>query len=178
MILEKLETDNQATIKYFLEDLSRYYDGRPTPMLLDGVKVKYYDQWVPLEQASTITVQGYKALIVIPFDRGMVKDIERAIHKANLGLTPQADSEVVKVYLPSRTKESDIKIFKIIKERAETARVAIRYNRQQARSSLDKDKSVTEDERRSLEKKIQKQTDDFIKQINDILENKRIALKV
>ena len=183
-ILKRQKTQNQISIDYFIEDLSRYYTGRATPMLLDGIKVPYYGEWVPLDHAASVSVRGHDALIVTPHDKSMTKDIERAIHKANLGLNPQADSEMVKVYLPKKTKESNQKIFKIIKDRAEIARIAIRYNRQKARNELLVEAVkpnfdlIPEDEQHRIDKEIQKCTDEFIEKINNILENKRIELKV
>jgi len=174
-MIKDLQKNNQSVIEYFLDDLVHYYTGRATPVLLDNIRVKYYDELVPLDHCASVTVKSAEMLLVMPYERSLAKDIERAIHQANTGLNPQADGDSIKVYLPRRTKESDQKIFKLIKERAEKARVSIRHNRQKARDKISGD---TKDEQRRLEKQIQDDTDKSIARINEILENKRKELRV
>ena len=175
MIIEEFTLDNEDTIKSFIDDMGRYYVGVPSPALLDKVFVSYYDEMVPIEMCASITVQSPEILIVRPWEPKMNKVIEKAIHAANIGLNPQADDEVVKVYLPRHLKENDIKIFGLIKVRAEKAKVAIRQNRKKAR---DKTKNLNTDEKSDIESKIQKQTDDSISRVEKLLNNKKKKMKL
>lgn len=175
MILETLVADNLDTINAFIDDMRQYYTGRATPMLLDRVRVKYYDQMVPIDVCGSISVQSHQVLIVRPYESRLTKDIERAIHAANIGLNPQADDEVVKVYLPQKTKEADEKTFALIKGRAEKAKVAVRQNRKRARDEI---KSMASDEKNKLGSDIQKQTDKAIEEIERLLKKKKDELKV
>ena len=164
--MEKLKESNQKAIDAFSLSLSRLYTGRPTPRLLSGIKVQYYNEMVSLDSVATVLVKNASALHVIPWDTSILKDIKRAIHFADLGLTPESDAEKVIVRLPKKTIEAQDKIFDLMEKKAEQARVSIRLNRKKMRKGLDKD------EKAELDKAIQTETNNSIKAINKLLKEK------
>lgn len=175
MILENLQKNNNITVAVFINELGGYYTGRATPRLLESVKVPCYGDTMSLDACALVSVKSHDMLIVRPWDPTLLPSIEKAIHAANLGLNPQADSEVVKVYLPQRTKENDIKIFKLIKDRGEQAKISIRVNRKNARNKI---KELPDNERMQLENEIQKETDQRIEKISNVLSAKKKDMKV
>lgn len=175
MNLNEFEADNKNAVGSFIDDMSQYYTGRATPMLLDRIKIKYYDETISIERCAEIYVASPELLIVRPWDTKILKDIERAIHAANIGLTPLLDGESIKVYLPKHTKEDDLKIFNLIKIRAEKAKISIRQNRKRIRNSF---KSKNKNIDFNTDKRIQDLTDKYILRIDEILKIKKRTMKL
>lgn len=175
MKLEELISQNKITLSALTRDMSSYYVGRATPKLLDTVMINYHGNSVPIEMCATIQAISHDMLLVRPWERAITKDIERAIHGANLGLSPQADSEVVKVFLPRQTKENYIKIFSLIKDRAQAAKISVRHNRKLCRDTLG---SLTDDERALVEKTVQRETDETIASIDLMLARKKQSMRI
>ncbi|MFH1224027.1 MAG: ribosome recycling factor [Pseudomonadota bacterium] len=157
------------------QELSRLRTGRATPALLDGIRVEYYGSLTPLNQVANISVPDPKLIVVQPWDQSAIAAIEKAIIKSDLGLNPQSDGKIIRVPIPALTDERRKDLVKLVKKLGEDSKVTIRNIRRQANDTLkakEKDKSVSEDESRKGQEHVQKFTDEYISQIDKILEAK------
>ncbi|MFK3938725.1 ribosome recycling factor [Alkalihalobacillus sp. NPDC078783] len=146
-------------------ELAKLRAGRANPAILDRVTVEYYGALTPLNQLATISVPEARLLVIQPFDKSSIADVERAILKADLGLTPSNDGQVIRIAIPALTEERRRDLVKIVKKSAEDAKVAIRNIRRDANDDLkkqQKDGELTEDDLRQSTDEIQKLTDQFI----------------
>ena len=137
--------------------------GRANASLLDRIHVEYYGVETPLNQLSSITIPEARVLLVTPFDKSSIKDIERAINASDLGITPSSDGSVIRLVIPALTEETRRELAKEVKKVGENAKIAIRNIRRDAMDEAkkqEKAKEITEDELKVLEKDIQKVTDD------------------
>ncbi|HOJ64420.1 MAG TPA: ribosome recycling factor [Spirochaetota bacterium] len=165
----------KKSIASFIEQLKKMRTGRPSVNILDNVMVDYYGAPTPLNQTASISVQDGRTILVQPWDKTMLKNIEKAIFKAELGLTPSSDGNVIRINVPPLTEETRKEIVKEVKNIAEQVRVAIRNLRRDANESIKKllkDKQITEDQEKHALDEIQKLTDNYIKEINTICEKK------
>ena len=154
---------------------SRIRTGRANPAILDGVEVDYYGTSTPIKQVATITVEEARSLLISPWEKRLVPDIEKAILKSDLGLTPSSTGDVVRLPMPPLTEERRRDMTKIVRQEAEQARVAVRNIRRDANNdlkSLVKEKLISEDDERRGQEIIQKLTDQHIKEIDELLETK------
>lgn len=139
--------------------------GRAHPSILDSVTVSYYGADTPLNQLANITVEEGRLLVVSPWERNLIGEVEKAIMRSDLGLNPSNNGETIRVPMPALTEETRKEYTKQAKNEAENARVAIRNIRRDANSTLKdllKDKEISEDDQRRAEERIQKLTDKFI----------------
>ncbi len=153
--------------------------GRAHPSLLDQISVSYYGSETPLSQVANVAVEDSRTLKVTPWEKDMVKAIEKAIMGSDLGLNPTTQGVAIRIPLPPLTEERRRDLVKIVKNEAEQGRVAIRNIRRDANSEIKealKEKMVSEDEARTGEEKIQQTTDKFIKEIEKHLEAKEADL--
>ncbi|WP_125099967.1 ribosome recycling factor [Leucobacter chromiireducens] len=152
--------------------------GRANPALLQNLQVDYYGTPTPLPQLASVQNQDARSLIITPYDKGAMKDIEQAIRDMpNLGASPSNDGTVIRVALPELTEERRKEFVKIVKGRAEDARVAIRNVRRQGKDDLEALKSeIGEDEVTRAEKELEVVTKQFIEQIDDALKRKEAEL--
>lgn len=152
--------------------------GRANPSLLQNLQVDYYGTPTPLAQLASVQNQDARSLIVTPYDKGAMKDIEQAIRDMpNLGANPSNDGNVIRVSLPELTEERRKEFVKIVKGRAEDARVAIRNVRRSGKDDLDSLKSeIGEDEVARAEKELEAVTKQFIDQVDDALKRKEAEL--
>jgi ribosome recycling factor len=149
--------------------------GRANAAMLDSVKVNYYGTSTPLAQCAAVAVPEPRLITVKPWDKSIIRDIEKAIHEANLGLTPQNDGEVIRLPVPMMTEQRRKEIAKQVKSTGEDHKVAIRNERRDANEALKtllKDKVITEDENKRAQEKVQKETDAGILQIDEIVMKK------
>ena len=168
---EKMETAVQA----FSRNLATVRAGRANPSLLDNVVVEYYGAPTPLNQLATVGAPEARLLVVTPFDKSAIQDIEKAIQKADLGLTPANDGNVIRINIPPLTEERRRDLTKIVGKFAEESRVQVRNIRREANDQLkklEKDGTITEDELRANQDEVQKITDDFIRKIDELAKNK------
>lgn len=143
--------------------------GRAHPSLLDSVMVSYYGSYTPLSQLANITVEEGRLLVIVPWERKLITDVEKAIHKSDLGLNPSNNGESIRLPMPSLTEETRREYTKQAKNEAEGARVAIRNIRRDANAQLKdllKNKEISEDDQRRAEERIQKLTDKFIASVD------------
>jgi ribosome recycling factor len=167
------------TIDYFKNQLSKVRTGRASGNLIDGVTVEYYGTPTPVSQVGSVSTPDAKTIMIQPFDRSIINDIEKAIRAAGLGFNPQNDGTVIRIPVPPLTQERRKEFVKICKKYAEENKVAIRNERRDSIDELkkmEKNKSISEDERKKAEDEIQKITDEFIKNIDVILDKKEKEL--
>ena len=174
MILLETEEKMEKTIKSYKNELVNIRTGRANPSMLDRVMVDYYGSPTPLNQISGISVVEGRQLLVKPYDKSSMKDIERAVYEADLGLTPQNDGAVIRINIPPLTEERRKELVKQVKKLAEEAKIAIRNQRRKANDLVEKDED--EDAVKEGKKDIQKLTDKFIQEIDDITKDKESDL--
>ena len=153
--------------------------GRAHPSLLDNISVDYYGTVTPINQVANITVEDGRTLLVAPWEKPMIPEIEKAILKSDLGLNPSTSSDNIRLPMPSLTEENRRDLTKIARSEAENARVAIRNIRRDANSDLKeylKEKEITEDDERRGQDLVQQLTDNKVKQIDAALEAKEADL--
>lgn len=153
--------------------------GRANASLLDRIQVDYYGAPTPLNQLASITVPEARVLLISPFDKSSIKDIERALNASDLGITPANDGSVIRLVIPALTEETRKELAKEVKKVGETAKVSIRNIRRDVMDEAkkqEKAKEITEDELKALEKDIQKATDEAVKEIDRMTADKEKEL--
>ncbi len=165
----------RKTIESLGQDLAKIRTGRAHPSLLDHVLVDYYGSEMPISQVASINVEDARTLTVTPWEQRMVTLVDKAIRNSDLGLNPSVSGMVVRIPLPPLTETRRRDMIKIARQEAEAGRVAIRGIRREAIQDLkvkEKEKTISEDDERRGEEAIQKLTDEHIKEIDKILEEK------
>jgi ribosome recycling factor len=178
-IQQNAATRMGKSIEALKHEFSKIRTGRAHPSLLDQVSVSYYGSESPLTQVANVAVEDARTLSITPWDRSMVQAIEKAILKSDLGITPNTNGATIRIPLPPLTEERRKALVKVVKHEAENGRVAIRNIRRDANSEVQKllkDKKVSEDDARDAEEKIQKLTDQYIKDVEKLLEAKEADL--
>ena len=178
-IQQDAATRMAKSIEALKHEFSKIRTGRAHPSLLDQINVSYYGSESALSQVANIAVEDARTLTITPWEKGMVQAIEKAIMKSDLGLNPATNGMTIRIPLPALTEERRRGLVKIVKAESENGRVAIRNIRRDANSEIKealKEKLISEDEARSGEEKIQKITDQFIKDIEKLLEVKEADL--
>ncbi|MBQ3427092.1 MAG: ribosome recycling factor [Clostridia bacterium] len=149
--------------------------GRANPSVLDKISVEYYGTMTPINQVGTISSPEPRLLVIQPWDASLVKQIEKAINKSEIGITPQNDGKMIRLTFPPLTEERRKELVKKVKKYAEEAKVSIRSIRRDAieiYKKQKKDGEITEDDMKNIEKDVQKLTDDYIKEIDKITSDK------
>jgi|SRR5690554_4495056 ribosome recycling factor len=149
--------------------------GRANPALLDRIVVSYYGTPTPLNQMASVSVPEPRLLVITPWDKGSIKDIEKAILASDLGLTPSNDGTVIRLSIPTLTEERRKELVRVVRKDAEDHRVAVRNIRRDlndAVKKLEKNGDISEDESRRVQEEIQEQTNKFIEQIDELLKAK------
>ena len=160
-------------------ELAKIRTGRAHPSLLDHVMVNYYGNDVPIKQVANVNVEDARTLTVTPWERGMVQIVEKAIMQSDLGLNPNTAGTVIRVPMPPLTEERRRDLIKVARHEAEQARVAVRNVRRDANQELKelvKEKMISEDDERRGQEIVQKLTDQFVKEIEQVLEEKEADL--
>lgn len=161
------------------KELARVRAGRANPAILDEVRVDSYGNMVPLNQVATVTVADARLLVIKPWDRNSIIGIEKGIINSSLGLNPNSDGVVVRVPIPPLTEERRIGLVKTVKDSGEDAKITVRHGRRDANDLLkaaEKDKDISEDDLKKGLERIQKLTDDYIKQIDEIIGSKETEI--
>ncbi|ROR32217.1 ribosome recycling factor [Inmirania thermothiophila] len=182
-MIEDIRKDAQSRMKKSVEalrqELAKLRTGRAHTSLLDHIRVTYYGTEVPINQVANVAVEDARTLTVTPWERNMVPVVEKAIRESDLGLNPATAGNVIRVPLPPLTEERRKELVRVVRQEAEQARVAIRNIRRDANHHLKelvKEKEISQDEERRAEEEIQKLTDRFIAQVDEILEAKEKEL--
>lgn len=170
--IKEAETNMKKTIDIIKRELASMRAGRATPALLDKILVNYYGTPTPVNQLANISVPEARLLVIQPWDKSSLPEIERAILKSDLGITPASDGTVIRLAIPQLTQERRVELMKTIKKKAEEGRVAIRNIRRDTNEqlkALQKDGKISEDELKRNQDEVQKLTDRFVKEIDGIL---------
>jgi ribosome recycling factor len=163
------------TVEALGHELAKIRTGRAHPSLLDHVLVSYYGNEVPIKQVANINVEDGRTLAVTPWERTMVTAVEKAIMSSDLGLNPSSAGSVIRVPLPPLTEERRRDLIRVVRQEVEQARVAVRNVRRDANQQLKelvKEKLISEDDERRGEEIIQKLTDQHIKELDKVLQDK------
>ena len=166
-------------IKALRRDMSRVRTGRASVSLLDDVRVDYYGTPTPLNQVATLAVPEPRLITVQPWEKNLIPEIERAIFKADLGLNPSSDGQLIRLPIPALTEERRKEMVKLVRRMGEDAKVSIRSARRDANDTLkmlEKEKEITTDEQKAGEKDIQKLTDDFVTNVDEVIKTKEQEL--
>jgi ribosome recycling factor len=174
LLLEETEDQMNKSVQHLEKELHKLRTGKATPQMLEGIKINYYGAMTPIEQTANITTPDARQIIVQPWDKSIISDIDKAIMAANLGLNPKNEGEVLRIIVPPLTEERRRDLVKKAKNEAENAKVSIRNIR---RSSNDmakdlEDEGVPEDEVKKLQDDIQKLTDRYIEMVDKIVSQK------
>ena len=182
-MIQKLEEEMKDKMEKALEntqrEFSRVRTGRASVTLLDGIKVSYYGSVVPLNQVATLAVPEGRLITIQPWDTKVIGDIEKAILKSDLGLTPINDGKIIRIPIPALTEERRKELVKVIKNMAEKVKVALRAARRETNDdlkSLKKDKEISEDEYFTYHDEVQKITDEYIARADEIVAAKEKEL--
>ena len=160
---ERMNQSHQSLAREF----SHIRAGRANASLLDRISVEYYGSPTPLNQLAGITVPEARVLLITPFDKSILKDVERALNASDLGLTPQSDGTVIRLVIPALTEETRKNLAKDVKKVGENSKVAIRNIRRDANDEIKKCDG-SEDEIKDGQNRVQKLTDKFVKEIDEI----------
>jgi len=173
--LNDLEEKMNKTLKALQGDLNKVRTGRASVALFDDIRVDYYGTLTPLKQVATLSVPESRLIIIQPWDPQMIGEIEKAILKSELGVTPTNDGKLIRLTIPRLTEERRKDLVKIIKKMGEGSKVAIRNIRRDANENfkeMEKEKLISEDELHQNFDKTQKVTDGFIREIDEVLHAK------
>jgi len=171
-VIKDTETKMKKTVEATQREFSVVRTGRASTALVESVKVDYYGAPTPLRQVASITTPDAKLVMIQPWDKSALAEIERAILKSDIGITPTNDGKAIRLSIPSLTEERKSELDKILKKIAEDGHVSLRTCRHSAVEhirKLEKDKAITEDERFKSQEEVQKLTDKYIKEIDNLL---------
>lgn len=184
-MLDSLKATTKAkmekTLNALVEELKKVRTGRAQVSMLDGIRVNYYGTLSPLSQVASISTPDAKSFLIAPWEASILKEIEQSIVKSDIGMAPMNDGKVIRLKVPDLTEERRKDLAKQVKKISEDSRVAIRMARRDAneevkKAAKDKKVSISEDEAKKSEAEIQKMTDDFIKKIDQIAEEKEKSI--
>ncbi|MEJ8765346.1 MULTISPECIES: ribosome recycling factor [unclassified Oceanobacillus] len=174
-VLSEMKEKMELAVQAFMRNLATVRAGRANPNLLDSVFVDYYGAATPLNQLASVGAPEARLLVVTPYDKTALGEIEKGIQKANLGLSPSNDGNVIRINIPALTEERRKELVKVVGKFAEESRVQVRNIRREANDQLkamEKDSEITEDELRKFQDDVQKETDQFIAKIEQLTKEK------
>lgn len=174
IVLQEAEENMEKSIHHLEKEFQKLRAGKASPQMLEGVKIDYYGTLTPIEQTANINTPDPRQIIVQPWDKSIISDIEKAILAANLGFNPKNEGEILRIIVPPLTEERRLDMVKKAKAEAENARVSIRNVRRSANEmakDLEKE-GLPEDEAKKLQDEVQKLTDKFIEKVDKLLEAK------
>lgn len=178
-IIINCEEKMTKTIDSFNKELALYRTGRANPSVLNNVTVSYYGTKTPLNQIASITVPEAQLLVIKPFDKSILKEIEKAIQLADLNLVPQSDGTVIRINFPALTEATRKNLVKDVKTAGENNKVGIRNIRREAidqLKKLEKDSLITEDDLKNFSDEVQKLTDKYILKIDTLIKEKEESI--
>ncbi|MEE8440403.1 MAG: ribosome recycling factor [Spirochaetia bacterium] len=177
--MEKIISETEERMKKAVVALQNEFNtlrtGRASPTLFDKIRVEYYGNPTPLNQVATISVPEARLVVIQPWDKSVIGDIEKAIQKSELSVNPNNDGKVIRISIPPLTEERRKEFVKIARNMAEQNRVSLRNTRRDANDELkrtEKDGTISEDDLKRAEDKVQKLTDSYVAQVNEKLEQK------
>ncbi|OMP68633.1 ribosome recycling factor [Domibacillus epiphyticus] len=174
-IINQSKEKMDKAIQAFTRELASIRAGRASANVLDRITIDYYGAPTPINQLASINIPEARLLVIQPYDKTSMGDIEKALLKSDLGLTPSNDGSVIRLNFPALTEERRKELAKLVKKEAEDAKVAIRNIRRDANDELkksEKNGDLTEDDLRGYTEDVQKQTDDYIRKVDEIAKDK------
>jgi len=172
---KKINDRMNGAVDALKKEFSSVRTGRASLALLDGMAIDYYGTMTQIQQLANLSVPEPRQIVIQPWEQKIIPDIEKAIMKSDLGLTPMNDGKVIRINIPALTEERRKQLVKVVKKRAEEGKVAVRNIRRDANEDLkklEKDKHLSEDDAKKEHDEIQKLTDAFIRKIDEVLEHK------
>jgi len=177
--LSELERKMSKAIDVLISEFQKVRTGRANPAILDSIQVDYYGTPTPINQVGNISVPDPQLIVITPWEKKILGDVEKAIQKSNLGLTPQNDGNIIRLPIPPLTEERRKDLVKQIKKLGENAKIPIRNVRREGNDTLkkkEKSKEISQDEQKQVMAKIQTITDDHIKMVDDLMVDKEKEL--
>ncbi|MBM7552719.1 ribosome recycling factor [Thalassobacillus pellis] len=174
-VINETKTKMEQAVQAYSRQLATVRAGRANPNLLDSVNVDYYGASTPLNQLAQVSAPEARLLVITPYDKSAIAEIEKAIQKADLGLSPSSDGNVVRINIPALTEERRKDLVKVVGKYAEEAKVQIRNIRRESNDKLkkaEKDGDLTEDELRGYQDDVQKVTDEYVSKVDELSKNK------
>ena len=174
LLLQETEEQMQKSVQFLEKELHKLRTGKATPQMLEGIRINYYGVQTPIEQTANITTPDARQIIIQPWDKSIIHDIDKAIMAANIGLNPKNEGEVLRIIVTHLTEERRRDLVKKAKNEAENARISIRNIPRPSNDmakSLEKE-GVAEDEVKKLQEDIQKLTDKYIEMVDKIVVQK------
>jgi len=174
-VIHTADDKMNKTLTVLKKDFASMKAGRANPTMLDRIEVEYYGSACPISQMANISAPEPRVILIQPWDKSSMKDIEKAILKSDLGINPSNDGIAIRLIVPELTEETRKNLVKNVKKAGEETKVAIRSIRRDCNDkikALKKDSEITEDEMKKAEDDIQKRTDNFIKEIDKLVEQK------
>jgi len=178
-IYTECETKMQGAIEHMQKEFKTLRTGKVTTAVLDNVKIDYYGSPTPLDQVGSVIATDATTIVINPWEKNLLGDIESAIAAANIGVNPNSDGDVIKLFFPPMTVEQRQEAVKQMKGMGEKAKIAIRNDRRDANDKikrLEKEKEITQDESKAAQEKIQKLTDKYIANVDNILKDKEAEI--
>lgn len=172
VILDNTSAKMDKALDALHANLATIRTGRANPQILDRIHIDYYGSPTPVNQIAGISVVEGRQLLIKPYDKSSLKDIEKAINASDLGLVPQSDGTVIRINIPALTEDRRKELSKGASKMGEEAKVAIRNIRRESNDLIKKDKEMPEDMAKDAQEKIQKITDDYVKKIDKIVDEK------
>ncbi|UCG38367.1 MAG: ribosome recycling factor [bacterium] len=174
-LYQDTENKMEKSIESLARELATIRTGRASLSILDGITVEYYGSQSPLNQVATLSVPESRLIVIQPWDPSIIKEVEKAIMRSDLGLTPSNDGKVIRIPIPPLTEERRVLLVKVVKRHGEDAKVAVRNIRRDSISDakeFEKEKAISEDELHRAQDEIQKITDRFIEKVDELIEKK------
>jgi ribosome recycling factor len=176
---QEMKASMEKSIDILQKDLKRIRTGRASLALLDGIMVDYYGSPTPINQLATLSIPEPRQIVIQPWDSHAIQDIEKALLKSELGLTPMNDGKVVRIGLPPLTAERRRDLVKIVKKMGEEFKVQVRNHRRDANEllkELKKDKTISEDDLHREQERVQKMTDEYVGKVENIVADKETEI--
>jgi len=174
-IYQEVKDGMQSTLDSLVKEFAGVRTGRATTALVDGILVDYFGAQTQMKQLATISVPESRLIVIQPWDKSVVPEVERAIQRSNLGLNPVSDGKILRIPVPPLTEERRRDLVKVVKKKAEDRRVSVRNTRRDGNDLLkqmEKDKEISEDDNRRAQERIQKLTDEFIRKVDEVTAKK------
>lgn len=174
-IYQEVKDGMQSTLDSLVKEFAGVRTGRATTALVDGILVDYFGAQTQMKQLATISVPESRLIVIQPWDKSVVPEVEKAIQRSNLGLNPVSDGKILRISVPPLTEERRRDLVKVVKKKAEDRRVSVRNARRDGNDLLkqmEKDKEISEDDNRRAQERIQKLTDEFIRKVDEVTAKK------
>lgn len=174
LFLDEAKELMEKALKHTALEFNKIRAGKANPSMLDGLTVEYYGVTTPLNQAATVNVSDARTIVIRPFEKKLIQDIERAIINSDLGLNPQSDGEVVRLIIPPLTEERRRDLVKQVKNEGESGKISIRSIRKETNEELKKlqKEGASEDDIKKAEEKVQVLTDQHIQKVDQMIADK------